>query len=68
MLETLLGAYLSESKFERVRQFNHAPQEFKFEEYTQAAVAEFRSTLEEVEKTRPDPKDIGKPRNNPWFL
>jgi hypothetical protein len=41
MLNTLLNHYLVENFYERVRKFNHDPNQFNFEEYTQEAITDF---------------------------
>lgn len=62
VLEQLFSSYLVESKFLRVKEFNHTPQQFKVEEYTQESLVDFKKVQEEVRAKTPKQKDIGKHR------
>ena len=42
MLNTLLNHYLVDHFFDRVRKFNHEPNQFNYEQYTQDAITEFQ--------------------------
>ena len=68
MLDQLLNSYMIDSKFQQVREFNHDPQQFNYEQYTQEALIEFKVMHEKAVKARPTIKNVGKPRDNPWFL
>lgn len=59
MLNTLLNSYLVDHFFDRVRKFNHEPNQFNFEQYTQDAIGEFHQAVDHVKKTKTPPMDIG---------
>ena len=46
VMDMLLDSYLNEEEFEKVRRFNHSPNEFDFEKHTQESIAKFRQVLE----------------------
>lgn len=66
MLNTVLNTYLVDHYFEKVRKFNHEPNQFNFEEYTQQGLLDFKMQLDEVVKTKTAPIDIGKPADQRW--
>ena len=37
-MNQVLDSYLNESQYEQVKAFNHTPQQFDFEAYTQASI------------------------------
>eukprot|EP00347_Sterkiella_histriomuscorum_P019289 403342215 len=68
IMNKLLNSYLIDSQYERVKQFNHTPQQFNYEEYQEEAMTDFKKVLNEVKLTRPKQKDIGRPVQQGWWL
>ncbi|CDW90570.1 atp11 protein [Stylonychia lemnae] len=68
VLEKLLNSYLIDSQFETIKQFNHQPQQFNYENYTQESLQDFRRIYDEVKNTIPKQKDVGVHRKQTWYL
>ena len=62
-MNQVLESYMIAEQYERVRAFNHTPQQFDFEAYTQWSIADFRekqnAMREAEERLREDEKIEG---------
>ena len=59
VLNLMLNNYLVDSCYEKVRQFNHEPNKFNIESFTEEQINVFRQELVHVKQSTPPPKDIG---------
>lgn len=50
ILNQIMDAYMIDENLELVRQFNHEPQKFDYQLYTEKAIADFRSKQALVDK------------------
>ena len=61
VMEMLLDSYLQDSEFEKVRQFNHAPNSFDIEKHTQESIEIFHAKMKKrlAERTVDASKSVG---------
>ena len=60
LLTMLLNDYLVEPEFQKVKQFNFEPNDFKYQEYIDQRLDEFRNLKSHLIETKPTKLELGK--------
>ena len=59
IMQKLINSYLIESEFEVIRQFNHSPNEFKYEQYIQDALTQFNKLKDHMIENKAPKVELG---------